>query len=70
MGDYWTQFAKTGDPNLEGLPQWPRFSGAEQRNMVFGRTIGAAPVERAAAYDVFERHWMQLIEAIRPERTP
>jgi len=70
MGDYWTQFAKTGDPNLEGLPQWPRFSGAEPRNMVFGRTIGAAPVERAAAYDVFERHWMQLIEAIRPERTP
>jgi para-nitrobenzyl esterase len=67
MGDYWTQFAKTGDPNLEGLPQWPRFSTAEPRNMVFGSKIEATPVVRADAYDVFERHWMRLIEAIRAD---
>jgi para-nitrobenzyl esterase len=68
MGDYWTQFSRTGDPNRENLPQWPAFFREEQRNMVLGPKIDAAPIERADAYDIFERHWMQLIEAIRPLR--
>jgi para-nitrobenzyl esterase len=24
--DYWVQFAKTGNPNKKGLPQWPAFT--------------------------------------------
>jgi para-nitrobenzyl esterase len=69
MGDYWTQFAKTGDPNMEGLPPWPAFAREEQRNMVLGAKIDATPVERSEAYDIFEEYWMQLIEAVRPERS-
>lgn len=33
---YWTQFAKTGDPNAEGLPHWPAFKKTTQQVMTFG----------------------------------
>ena len=32
---YWVNFAKTGDPNGPGLPQWPRFTPAAQQHVLF-----------------------------------
>ena len=33
MAKYWTDFAKTGDPNGEGLPAWPVFRDGEKTVM-------------------------------------
>jgi para-nitrobenzyl esterase len=44
MSTYWTNFAKSGDPNGPGLPSWPRFAASNGQVMLLGNTIAPGPV--------------------------
>lgn len=44
---FWANFAKTGNPNGPGLPDWPAFSGTRRSVMHFGQDVAAAKVEPA-----------------------
>jgi para-nitrobenzyl esterase len=43
METYWTNFAKTGDPNGGGLPRWRPYAGASEQYMEFGNDGRAHP---------------------------
>jgi para-nitrobenzyl esterase len=38
MSGAWLAFARTGDPNTEELPDWPRYDAARRPTMVFDTT--------------------------------
>jgi para-nitrobenzyl esterase len=52
---YWTQFAKTGDPNQPGLPAWPAFGQGHEAHLELGRPIQAGTDLNKAKLDFFER---------------
>jgi para-nitrobenzyl esterase len=58
MQNYWTNFAKTGDPNGAGMPQWPKFDPAKRAYLEF---TDAGPVVREGlrrqVCDVFTENW-------------
>lgn len=53
MMDYWTNFARTGDPNDKGVPAWNRYTLSELNIMVFGETTGMQAIEEHPAVQVF-----------------
>jgi para-nitrobenzyl esterase len=51
MQGYWTNFAKTGNPNGDNLPSWPRYEGATPSTLVIEDTTHAIPDFRKAQLD-------------------
>jgi para-nitrobenzyl esterase len=48
MAAYWSNFARTGNPNGPGLPTWPRFTAASERVVVLDEPGGEVRFHRAA----------------------
>ena len=56
MQIYWTNFAKTGNPNGSGVEKWSEFTDVAPYWMVFNvGTVGVRPVELEEKYQIFLR---------------
>lgn len=44
MSDYWVNFARNGDPNAKGLPQWPQFNEKTNQVIVLGDKVTAQTI--------------------------
>lgn len=57
MSSYWTNFAKTGNPNGSGLPYWPAFTASSQQIMYFDGHSGAQPVPNLAQIKAMDAYF-------------
>ena len=56
---YWTNFADDGDPNGEGLVEWPVYDTAGDQHLILAIPVSTGSVHRQAACDF----WDGYIEA-------
>jgi len=55
MSAYWVQFAKTGNPNKEGLPEWPAYDVAKDQYIELGEVVKLGQGLRKERLDLWER---------------
>ena len=55
MSAYWVQFAKTGNPNKEGLPEWPAYDAAKDQYIELGEVVKVGQGLRKERLDLWER---------------
>ena len=75
MTGYWTQFAKTGDPNGPGLPPWPIYDPKTDMVQEIGHEVKQRPTPHTDRFAVFERSLDRKLAPIprsgtAPDKTP
>ncbi len=57
VSTYWTNFAKYGDPNGDGVPTWPEYTLDNRKVMYFNDTATVAPVPSSCALEVLDDYF-------------
>lgn len=57
MSSYWINFAATGNPNGEALPEWPMYDRDAEPAMEFGNTVQVRHGVRGERLDFFDQRY-------------
>jgi para-nitrobenzyl esterase len=68
MMNSWLQFIRTGDPNVAGLPTWPRYTRSGDQHMDFGAEIRVGSGLHSESLDAFDTAFAQMRAASRAAR--
>ena len=60
LASYWVNFAATGDPNGEELPEWPAFDANADEVLEIGDTIQVRAGVRKVRLDLVDKHYAVL----------
>lgn len=61
MSSYWVSFAEDGDPNSEGLPEWPVAESDEYQTMFFGDSLRVETVPMREQLELLDRIYIERL---------
>ena len=62
IGQYWINFAATGNPNAGGVPAWPVYRGDEEAMIEFTHDVSVLKRHRSEQLDVIEKFLQSTAE--------
>lgn len=62
MIDYWVEFARRGDPNRAGLPEWPAYEPGSARVLEIGDEIAVRDDFLAGRMEFHIRRGQEMLE--------
>lgn len=70
MMTYWTNFARTGDPNGTGVPEWPAYGRQRDLWLDLNHSVRVVEGLRARKLDILEERLLQRLEALSGPAAP
>ena len=68
MARAWTQFARTGDPNVKGIPQWNAYTAENGEMMIFDYTLFVRNNHDRRLQEIINSHCFKQLDEFREKQ--